>query len=90
MFRRWAHNCSEDKDLRSTMRERPGPSDLLNRNKDLRDTMRRRSGPEDLRYARLNWDQDLRDQMGSRRSTDRNFVAFSSQQVLHFDLEVKY
>ena len=22
--------------------------------------------------------------------TDRNFVAFSSQQVLHFDLEVKY
>ena len=22
--------------------------------------------------------------------TDRNFVVFSSQQVLHFDLEVKY
>ena len=67
MFRSWAHNCSEDEDLRSTMRERPGPSDLRNRNKDLRDTMRRKSGPADLRNARLNRDQDLRDQMGPRR-----------------------
>ena len=53
-------------DLRTTMRGRTGPSDLRNRNKELRDTMRRKSGPADLRYARLNRDQDLRDQMRPR------------------------
>ena len=67
MFRRWAQNCSEDEDLRNSMRERPGPSDLRNRNKDLRDTMRRKSGPADLRNAKLNREQDLRDLMGPRR-----------------------
>ena len=64
-FRRRVQNCSED--LRNTMRGRPGPSDLRNRDKDLRDTMRQKSSPADLRNARLNRDQDLRDLMRSRR-----------------------
>ena len=54
-------------DLRTTMRGRAGPSDLRNRNEDLRNTMRRKSGPADLRYARLNRDRDLRDQMRPRQ-----------------------
>ena len=64
-FRRRAQNWSED--LRLTMRGRPGPADLRNRNKDLRNTLRRKSGPADLRYSKLNRNKDLRDLTRPRR-----------------------
>ena len=66
-FRRRAQKWSED--LRLTMRGRPGPAVLRNRNKDLRYTRQRRSGPADLRYSKLNREKDLRDFIKPKRRT---------------------
>ena len=61
---------NSDRDLRETMRPKPGPSDLrnatLNRDTDARELLQPKAGPSDLRYSKLQPEKDLRDIMKSK------------------------
>ena len=61
---------NSDCDLRETMRNRAGPSDLrhtnLNRDTDARELLQQKAGPSDLRYSKLQPEKDLRDIMRSK------------------------
>ena len=61
---------NSDCDLRETMRNKAGPTDLrhtnLNRDTDARELLQHKAGPADLRYSKLLPEKDLRDFIKSK------------------------